>query len=249
MAHEKTRSIVEIVTNVCLAAAAVAVVWRLVLAPAPVPAPQALAGQRQAPSGPLVENIEDKGLSAGLTGANRKGNTDAPVVLIEFSDYECPYCGQYARDTFAAIDKDFVATGKVQYVMKNFPLESIHKSAVKAAQAAECAGVQARYWEMHDWLFTHQKELAASPWTGQAPALRLNAATFEQCLDGMMADRVKADQAEGSKLGVQATPTFFVGRVMNDGGVSLVSSIRGAQPYSVFEDALTKALKGYDKSE
>ena len=236
MAHEKTRSIVELVANIAIAVAAIAFVWRILFVP--VPAAQARGGAPPAP----VQDVKAKGLSTTVSNATRKGNTDAEVVLIEFSDFECPFCGKYARETFTQIDKEFVAAGKVQYVLRNFPLEQIHPSATNAAQAAECAGEQGKYWEMHGRLFGSQAELAQAVWTREAEALQLDRTSFERCMEGTTLSKVKADQAEGSRLGVQSTPTFFIGRLEREGTVRLVRTIRGAQSFAVFQEALNQTL-------
>src|SRR5206468_2296125 len=86
-----------------------------------------------------------------------KGQKTAPLTMVEFTDYQCPFCGRYARETYAQIEKEYIATGKVKYVLLDLPLESIHKFAFKAAQVANCAGEQGKYWEMHDRLFANQE--------------------------------------------------------------------------------------------
>lgn len=249
MAHERARSVVELIANIAVAVAAIAIVWRLFFAPAPQIASLATAppgGRGPTPSAPAaspVESIESRGLTTTLSSAIVKGAEAANVVLIEFSDYECPFCARHVRETFAQIDKEFVATGKVRYVFRNFPLATIHKSASRAAQAAECAGAQGKYWEMHQRLFASQAEFAAEVWTREAEKLRLNAGAFEQCMRGTMLSKVDADLAEGQRLGAQATPTFFIGRVQQNGTVRLISTIRGAHPYAVFKQGLSQALE------
>lgn len=240
MAHEKTRSIVDVITNIAVAAAAIAIVWRVLSAPAPRPIDLTPA---PGPTAAPIENLESNRLSTTLSNAARKGKAGAQVVLIEFSDYECPFCGRYARDTFEQIDKEFVENGKVQYVFRNFPLEDIHPAASKAGQAAECAGAQERYWEMHGRLFASQAELKDAVWLREARTLQLNIPSFERCMGGTMLSKVKTDIEEGKRLGVQATPTFFLGQAQNDGTVRLLSRVRGAHPYAVFRDALNQALK------
>lgn len=240
MAHEKTRSILEIVTNIAIAAAAIAVVYRLLIAPSPqVITPPGAGG---GPAGASVQDIADKGLTTTLATANRAGNASADVVLVEFTDYECPFCARYATDTLGQVRKAFVDTGKVQYALKNYPITQIHKFATTAAEAAACAGQQGKYWEMHGRLFERQKEFAQEIWKDEARALGLDGAAFDTCMGGTMAARVKEDLAEATKLGVQATPTFFVGRRQDDGTVKLVSTIRGAQSFEVFERSLNEAI-------
>jgi protein-disulfide isomerase len=108
-----------------------------------------------------------------LAGRPAKGASGARVILIEFSDFECPYCGRHFRQTLPRIDREYVQTGKVRYVFRHFPLESLHKEAFKAAEAALCAGDQQKFWEMHDRLFAHQDALATGKLPGHAAALGL----------------------------------------------------------------------------
>src|SRR5262249_7401275 len=101
-------------------------------------------------------------LALPIAGAPARGSTTARVTLVEFSDYQCPFCGRYARDTYAQLDHDYVKTGKVLYVFRNLPLESLHPQSFKAHEAALCAGDQGKYWEMHDQLFASQSALDAT---------------------------------------------------------------------------------------
>jgi protein-disulfide isomerase len=228
----RLKSAVEIATNLALAAAAVTLVWRLVYAPATPRAGEARAA---------VEDVESKGLSIALSAANRKGTPDAEVVLLEFSDYQCPYCGKYANETFGEIDKEFVVTNRIQYAFHNYPLGS-HGDAIPAAVAAECSGEQGKYWEMHERLFTKQAELSKRIWLQEAPELQLDVHAFEKCLSGAKAEKVRADMAEASRLGVNSTPTFFIGKLTKDGQMKALRRIAGAQPYAVFEKELNKIL-------
>src|SRR6185436_20936742 len=85
-----------------------------------------------------------------LAGAATKGRASAPLVMLEFSDFECPFCGRYSRETYPQVQREYVDTGKVRYVFRHTPIERIHPQAMKAAEAAECAGTQGKFWEMHD---------------------------------------------------------------------------------------------------
>jgi protein-disulfide isomerase len=169
-------------------------------------------------------------------GAPSKGEADAPVLMIEYSDYQCPYCGRYTQQTLPRIDEDYIQTGKVRYVFKDFPL-SFHAQASLAAQAARCAGDQDAYWEMHDLLFADQEawanDNAATVFSAQADRLGLDVSTFDTCLEsGAYADAVQADLEEGMRVGVSGTPAFFVNGQF----------ISGAQPYEVFQEAIEAAL-------
>jgi protein-disulfide isomerase len=232
----RTRSIVELVTNVAIAGAAIALVWRLVLAPAPAPAAAAAGGNRP----PAIEDIAGQKLSVDLPAVSRKGAKTAPVVLLEFSDYECPFCGRYATSTYAEVDKAFVATNRIQYAFKNLPLP-MHAQAKPAAAAAECAGAQGKYWEMHDRLFANQDGFKDAVWNQAAGALGLDMAAFEACL-GSMEPKINTDLTDAGRVGAVATPTFFVGRLADNNRVQLLKRINGAQPFAEFERALNDVL-------
>ena len=139
-----------------------------------------------------------------------KGNANAKVTIIEFSDYECPFCGKHFKETYPQIVKEYVDTGKVKLVFRDFPL-SFHASAQKAAEAAECAGEQNKYWQMHDKLFSNQQALDVDSLKIYAKDIGLNTATFNACLDdGKMVDEVAKDFADGQSYGVTGTPAFFI---------------------------------------
>ena len=226
------KSAVEMATNLALAAAAVTLVWHLLHSTAPPRAGEARAA---------IEDVESQGLSIALSAANRKGAPDAAVVLLEFSDYQCPYCGKHAIETFGQIDKTFVATNRIQYAFHNYPLGN-HGDAIPAAVAAECSGEQGKYWEMHDRLFTRQAELSKRIWLQEAPELQLDMQAFEKCLSGGKAEKVKADTAQASRFGVNSTPTFFIGKLTKNGEMKALRRISGAQPYAVFEKQLNEIL-------
>lgn len=162
-----------------------------------------------------------------------KGNSDAPVTIIEFSDYECPFCGRHFEQTYSQIVKEYVDTGKVKLVFRDFPLD-FHESAQKAAEAAECAGEQGKYWEMHDKLFENQNALDVDSLKQYAKDIGLNTANFDSCLDsGEMEDEVKEDMVDGQNYGVSGTPAFFInGRLLT-----------GAQPFSAFKEIIDSELE------
>jgi len=162
-----------------------------------------------------------------------KGSPDAPVTIVEFSEFQCPYCGLYVRETFPKIDETYVKTGKVKYVFRDFPLTSIHPNAQKAAEAAGCAAQQGKFWEYHDILFTHQDALDVPSLKQYAADLGLDTAQFDACLDsGAMADEVAKDMADGQQYGVTGTPAFFVN------GIKLT----GAQPFEAFQELIEEEL-------
>ncbi|GIV80263.1 MAG: hypothetical protein KatS3mg050_4657 [Litorilinea sp.] len=167
-----------------------------------------------------------------------QGDPNAPVTLVEFSDYQCPFCQRFFQETKPLIDAQYVETGKVRFVYKDFPIDSLHAQARAAAEAAECAGAQGAYWPMHDRIFVGKDEWAENPnavdvFKGYAVELGLDPAAFNTCLDeGTYADEVQADFEEGKRAGVTGTPGFFInGR-----------KVEGAQPFAVFQEIIEAAL-------
>ncbi|MBI4160419.1 MAG: DsbA family protein [Candidatus Yanofskybacteria bacterium] len=168
------------------------------------------------------------------------GNKNAKIEIVEFSDFQCPFCRSFWSDTFVQIKKDYVDTGKAKFVYKHFPL-SFHPAAHVSAEAAECAADQNKFWEMHDKMFGEQEKLGQGTiqydkpeiqkWAGQ---IGLNMTQFNQCLDsGKYVKRVDDDFAYGSQVGVSGTPTTFVN------GQRIV----GAQPFASFKAIIDPLLK------
>ncbi len=160
-----------------------------------------------------------------------RGNFDAPVTLVEFSDFECPFC-ERVFPTLNKILSDY--QGKVRLVYKYFPL-NFHPNAQKAAEAAECASEQGKFWEYHDKLFANQPSgFGIDKFKQWAKDLGLNAAQFNSCLDsGKYAQKVQQDFQEGQQKGVNGTPATFVNGQL----------VSGAQPYNVFKQAIDNLLK------
>jgi len=164
-------------------------------------------------------------------------------VMLEFSDFECPFCGRYSRETYPQVQREYVDTGKVRYVFRHTPIERIHPQAMKAAEAAECAGTQGKFWEMHDKLFANQKALAQPSLVAHAQILGLNPTSFQLCLtSGQHATRVRADLAEGMKAGVTGTPAFFIGTVTKDGKLKVMRKLIGAKPFATIKQTLDGLL-------
>jgi protein-disulfide isomerase len=180
-----------------------------------------------------------------LDGAPVVGQKDAKVTLVEFSDYQCPFCGRYFSTTETQVMDEYVKTGKVKYYFRDFPLEQIHPNALKAAEAAHCAGDQNKFWEMHDRLFKNQQALDAKELPGHATVLGLDVPKFQQCLDtGKYTPVAKKSIEEGSKYNVRGTPGFFLGLSdpKDPSKLKAVTFINGAQPFTAFKDAIEKLL-------
>ena len=159
------------------------------------------------------------------------GNKQATVAIIEFSDYECPFCRRFHGATFDLLKKRYIDTGKVRYVYRDFPL-SFHRNAKSAAVAANCAGKQGAYWAMQRKLFGNNQPLNQATYLFQAEAIKLRMKPFKACMqDPKIAEEVESDFAAGQALGVNGTPAFFIGKVEGDQIVA-VRRITGAQPYA-----------------
>ena len=173
-----------------------------------------------------------------------KGPKDAKVVLIEFSDFQCPYCGRFSRDTIPQVQTDYVDTGKIKYVFADFPLEAIHPYAFKAAEAASCAGEQGEFWKMHDHLFANQTKLKPEDLSQYAETIGLDKSKFQQCLETQKrAPLIRKVMAQAGNAGVSSTPTLMVGLLQpNSSKVKVLRVLKGAQPFAAVKDALDNAL-------
>jgi protein-disulfide isomerase len=171
-----------------------------------------------------------------------KGTAAAKVAIIEFSDYQCPFCGRYDKETYPQLIKDYVDTGKVKYVFRDMPLD-FHKNAFKAAEASHCAGEQGRYWDMHDRLFANQTSLEAADLVKHAGALQLNASQFQQCLEsGRFVNDIKKDIADAGTVGISGTPSFLIGVIQPNGTVKVTKKLVGAKQYAEFKSAIDGLL-------
>ena len=171
------------------------------------------------------------------------GSENAPVTMVEFSDYQCPFCRRFATTVFQTIKRDYIDTGKVRYVFRDFPLSNIHPQALKAHESAHCAREQNKYWEMHDLLFQDQKKLPSQEMAQFAEQVGLDVDTFKHCLDsGKYGPSIENDIADGSKAGVRGTPSFVIGK-SGDGKTITGTLVRGAQPLARFKQAIEAAQK------
>lgn len=193
----------------------------------------------------------------------QEGSNDAPVTIIEFSDFQCPYCSKFIIGSGAAmpqIYEKYIKTGKVKLIFRDYPLP-FHENAQKAAETAQCAFDQGKYWEMHDKLFANQTALSVNNLKKYAQELGLDSKRFNSCLDsGQYTQEVKKDLQDGVTAGVSGTPSFFIAKsapitvdanyvqsqaqagqyiIKLDGDGSVVI---GAQPFGVFEKIIEEEL-------
>jgi len=173
------------------------------------------------------------------------GNPDAPITIIEFSDFQCPFCARFYSQTLPLIFEEYIEPGKVKLVFRDFPIQSIHPNAVPASVASECANEQGKFKEMHDMLFENQNKWnnqetvnALSLFSQYATEIQLEQETFDSCLTSKKyIEEISKDLQDGQEYGVSGTPGFFIG---NDeiGYVQL----KGAQPFESFKKVIDAQL-------
>ncbi|MDX1595865.1 MAG: DsbA family protein [Nitrosopumilaceae archaeon] len=174
-----------------------------------------------------------------------RGNPDAPITIIEFSDYQCPFCAKFYVQTLPLIIEEYIEPGKVNLVYRDFPIQSSHPNAMPAAVAAECANDQGKYWEYHDILFERQQvwnnlEIGAAvvAFKQFATDIGLDQTEFDSCLDnGKYLEEVRNDLNDGREYGVDGTPGFFVGNEQ----IGFVK-LSGAQPFESFKKVIDSQL-------
>jgi len=163
-----------------------------------------------------------------------KGSATAPVTVYEMSDFQCPYCRQFARETFPALERTYIKSGKVRWVFINLPLTDIHEHASAAAQLALCAAKQKGFWRIHDLLFLHQENWAPLKEAGPfflslADSAGISKPALLTCLESPETlQAVMADAEGAARSGASSTPTFYI-----EGGL-----VEGAQPLAVFRKVL-----------
>ncbi len=195
---------------------------------------------KSAPARPTAPS-DPKNVKVSIDDDPIKGDLKAPVTIVEFSDYECPFCKRNHDQVFPQIKKDYIDTGKVRYVFRDYPL-GFHKKAVPAAVAANCAGEQGKYWEINDFLFQSRANLADEKYTEFAKTNGLDLAKFEACRkDIKQQEEVNKDFEDGKNYGVRGTPSFFIGKTENGKEMTGVY-VRGARPYNTFKTEIDKLL-------
>jgi protein-disulfide isomerase len=203
--------------------------------------PSAQASQVTSSPGDVAmagSSAPEDSLSTKADRARIRGADSARVWLVEVSDFQCPFCKQWHDESFSKIDQEYVKTGKVRMAYLNFPLTRIHKNAQIAAEAAMCAGVQGRFWELHNSLFQAQPKWAEAKtpivvFDSLARAAGVELKAWDRCMTShAMAKLIEADRDRSAKAGVESTPTFFVGD----------RALAGAFPIDTFRVAIEQAL-------
>ena len=199
---------------------------------------QLIASQQSEAAPPY--SAKDVQLNLKIDDASMSGNRSATVVLIEFSDYLCPFCRRFAAETLNQIEKNYIDTGRVGFVYREFPLEDVHPYAFKASEAAQCAGAQGKLWEMNHKLLQEPMALSQDDLLAAAQTLKLDMTKFRQCLsDEKTAATLRQEVLEAVGMGVKGTPIFLIGvKKPNNGNVKVLRMIEGGQPYDVFKATL-----------
>jgi protein-disulfide isomerase len=178
-----------------------------------------------------------------ISGNPTLGESTARVVIVEYSDFQCPFCGVVARDIMPTLIQEYVETGKVIVVFKNFPL-AFHALAPGVAAAALCAHQQGKFWQMHDRLFAQPTKLTDRDLRASASNVGLDLVLYDLCRSGTASAKlVEADRSEAEALNITGTPTFIFGRVQPDGQVSATDVLTGAKPIGNFRAILDRLLE------
>jgi protein-disulfide isomerase len=200
-------------------------------------------GQRR-----LVQEIASLKQTATIdvTGAPALGPDDAIVTLVEFSDYECPFCIRHFQQTMPQIQANFINTGRIRYVFRDYPIDELHPGAIRAHEVARCAleQNQAKFWVLHRTLFsapgTHTKEMLEA----RVRDAGLDPGSVQSCVaNGRVTTGIRDTAKLASSLGADGTPAFFIGlRDRETNEVHVTESIKGAHPYPTFAQAIERAL-------
>ncbi len=214
---------------------------------------QLAEGRKGAPAGPLRVSPPLPVIPSSvqrISDAATKGSADAAVVLIEYADFQCPYCGQFARQILPDIETRYVSTGKLRVVFRHMPLQDIHPQALMAAETAECARQQGKFWQVHDALFADQR-LDEASLVEKARANGVDIEQFSECVRGNGGVgnggignggmRVRQDLAAARALGLVVTPTFLIGRLVG-GAVKVEQILTGVRSVDVFVNAIEAML-------
>ena len=187
-------------------------------------------------SGEVVVLLRPTRIEVGFDAARLKGNPNAPVMIVEFSDFSCPYCRQAEATLHEIVSK---YQGKVSQAYRDFPLREVHIHAQMAAEASRCAAEQGRFWEYHDLLFANPEKQDRDNLLLDARVMQLDGKRFDSCLSsGQYKPQIDQDLQEGMRAGIIGTPAFFVNGIFVD----------GAQPAAVFEQIIDQELSNNQKA-
>ncbi len=180
-----------------------------------------------------------------VAGAPARGSEDAIVTLIEFSDYECPFCIRHFTQTMPLLDQQYIQTGRVRYVFRDFPIDQLHPGAIRGHIAARCAADQNKFWEMHQRMFSPPGTHTDPQIEARGSEAGLDVAALRTCMaSNRHMDEIRKTGEIASEFGATGTPAFFLGR--RDPAtdqVRVTRAITGAQPFEAFQKALDELLE------
>ena len=226
----RIRATLDIVASVAMTVAALGIVW-------------AVIGTRRAP--PIQEGgeVQIPAEPVSFDPRTRLGQAEAPVVMLVFSDFECPYCGTFALNVLPSVKAEYLTPGLVQIGFRHLPLTTIHPGAQRAAEAAACAARQDRFWAFHDELFRNQRDLSETSIMLYARRVGLEESAFRTCLADEPDVVIAADIKLARSLNVESTPVVLVGLRTSENLVQVKSVVRGARPIDDFRAALNPLVE------
>ncbi|HTP87284.1 MAG TPA: thioredoxin domain-containing protein [Candidatus Acidoferrales bacterium] len=201
-----------------------------------------LLEKQQAKPGPgQQEEQPTRATITDLSAVSMLGSKTAPITIVEYTDYQCPFCQRFHLSAYPEIKKNYIDTGKARFYSKDLPLD-FHPNAMRAAQAAHCAGEQGKFWQLRDLMGSNPDKLDMGHIMGFAADIKLDTQKMQECINSdKYKARVEADVSEAMRLGANGTPAFVIGKSAGEGvdGELVV----GAMPYSMFDQKLREAAK------
>ena len=192
--------------------------------------------EKQAKPAAPAEEQPTRAKITDLTAVSMLGSKDAPLTIVEYTDYQCPFCQRFHLSAYPEIKKNYIDTGKVRFYSKDMPLD-FHPNAMRAAQAAHCAAEQGKFWELRDVMGANPDKLDMGHIMGFASDLKLDTQKLQDCINSdKYKERIQTDVVEAMRMGANGTPTFIVGKSVDKGvdGELVV----GAMPFSMFDQKL-----------
>jgi len=230
---DRFRGVLDVVATVAMLAAASAILWTTF---------RPSSGLQANRAGKAETEIPVPASAVSLTGAVRKGNATAKVAIVEFSEFQCPYCARFASETLPWLTQTYVDTGQVLLAFRHLPIESLHPIAFGAAEIAACATPFGTFWSIHDAFFLQPKASSLSEYEQRAANRGLGRLQLDDCrTQGRAGQQVRSDLMLAKSLRISGTPTFLVGLREND-SVKVIKIIQGARPASEFDAAIRAAL-------
>jgi protein-disulfide isomerase len=192
--------------------------------------------EKQQAQAPRPQEEQATRAKLNLEGFAMLGSKEAPLTIVEFTDYQCPFCQRFHTTSFAELKKNYIDTGKVRFYSRDLPLD-FHPNAMRAAEAARCASDQGQFWKLRDVMGANPDKLDMDSLVADAADLKMNVNTFRACVESeKYKNAVQTDVMEAMKIGANGTPTFVIGKSTPDGVDG--DLVVGAQPYPMFDQKL-----------